>query len=130
MKNFDKFGGFKNNQIKTIIFMLRTVTEDLDYALEVLLLEVIFLVIKDFFSISSEETWWMEELLTTEEPVELKFFYFLKVFLFWNFCVALQWKQPVLFIVFSWKTHYLFPLYAFIIAWAFLLWNILIEILV
>ena len=56
MKNFDKFGGFKNNQIKTIIFMLRTVTEDLDYALEVLLLEVIFLVIKDLFSISSEET--------------------------------------------------------------------------
>ena len=56
MKNFNKFGGFKNNQIKTIIFMLRTVTEDLDYALEMLLLEVIFLVIKDLFSISSEET--------------------------------------------------------------------------
>ena len=35
MKNFDKFGGFTNNQIKAIIFMLRTVTEDLDYALEV-----------------------------------------------------------------------------------------------
>ena len=56
MKNFNKFGGFKNNQIKTIIFMLRTVTEDLDYALEMLLLEVIFLVIKDLFSISSKET--------------------------------------------------------------------------
>ena len=58
MKNFDKFGGFSNNQIKTIIFMLIIViilTEDLDYALEVLLPEVAFLVIKDLFSISSEE---------------------------------------------------------------------------
>ena len=34
MKNFDKFGGFTNNQIKTIIFMLHTETEDSDYALE------------------------------------------------------------------------------------------------
>ena len=34
MKNFDKFGGFTNNQIKNIIFMLPTVTEDLDYALD------------------------------------------------------------------------------------------------
>ena len=56
MKNFDKFGGFTNNQIKNIIFMLRTVTEDLDYALEVLLPEVTFFIIKDLFSISSEET--------------------------------------------------------------------------
>ena len=53
--NFDKFGGFTNNQIKTIIFMLRTVTEDLDYALEVLLPEVIFFIIKDLFGISSKE---------------------------------------------------------------------------
>ena len=56
MKNFDKFGGFTNNQIKNIIFMLPTVTEDLDYALEVLLPEVTFFIIKDLFSISSEET--------------------------------------------------------------------------
>ena len=55
MKNFDKFGGFTNNQIKTIIFMLRTVTEDLDYALEVLLPEVIFFIIKDLFDISTEK---------------------------------------------------------------------------
>ena len=40
MKNFDKFGGFTNNQIKIIIFMLRTVTEDLDDAMEVLLQKV------------------------------------------------------------------------------------------
>ena len=60
MKNFDKFGGFTNNQIKTIIFMLRTVTEDLDYALEVLLPEVIF-------SKEPNNTCWMEGLLMTEE---------------------------------------------------------------
>ena len=53
--NFDKFGGFTNNQIKTIIFMLRTVTEDLDYALEVLLPKVTFFIIKDLFGISSKE---------------------------------------------------------------------------
>ena len=56
MKNFDKFGGFTSNQIKIIIFMLRTVTEDLDYALEVLLPEATSLVMKDLFSFSSEET--------------------------------------------------------------------------
>ena len=33
-----------------------TVTEDLDYALEVLLPEVTFFIMKDLFSISSEET--------------------------------------------------------------------------
>ena len=55
MKNFDKFGGFTNNHIENYIFMLRTVTEDLDYALEVLLPEVIFFIIKDLFGISSEE---------------------------------------------------------------------------
>ena len=55
MKNFDKFGGFTNNQIKTVILMLPTVTEDLDYALEVLLPEVIFFSLKDLLGISSEE---------------------------------------------------------------------------
>ena len=55
MKNCDKFGSLTNNKIKTIIFMLRTVTEDLHYALEVLLPEVIFFIIKDLFGILSEE---------------------------------------------------------------------------
>ena len=65
MKNFDKFGGFTNNQIENYIFMLRTVTEDLDYALEVLLPEVIFFIVKDLFRISSEET--KQYMLMTEE---------------------------------------------------------------
>ena len=56
MKNFDNFGGFTSNQIRTIIFMLRTVTEDLDYALKVLLPKATSLVMKDLFSFSSEET--------------------------------------------------------------------------
>ena len=56
MKNFDKFGGFTNNQVKTIIFMLRTVTENLDYALELLLPKVIFFIIKDLFGISFKES--------------------------------------------------------------------------
>ena len=56
MKNFDKFEGFTNNQIKTIIFRLRTVTEDLEYSLEVLLPKVIFLIIEILNSISSQET--------------------------------------------------------------------------
>ena len=47
--------GFTNNQIKAIIFMLRTVTEDLYYALELLLPQVIFFIIKDLFGISSKE---------------------------------------------------------------------------
>ena len=53
MKNFDKFGGFTNNQVNTINFMLHTVTEDLDYALVVLFPDVIFLI---YYDISSEET--------------------------------------------------------------------------
>ena len=75
MKNFDKFGGITNNQVKTIIFMLRPVTEDLDYTLEVLLPEVIFFIMKDLFSISSKESkqyMWMEGLLMTEEHFEVK----------------------------------------------------------
>ena len=56
MKNSDKFGGFTNNQVKPIIFMLRTVTEDLDYALELLLPKVIFFIIKDLFGISFKES--------------------------------------------------------------------------
>ena len=48
--------------------MLRTVTVDLDYALEVLLPEVIFLIIKDLFQMKKpNSTCWMEELLMTEE---------------------------------------------------------------
>ena len=56
MKNFYKFGDFTNDQIKTIISMLRTVTEDLDYALEMLFSVVIFFMVRDLFGISSEET--------------------------------------------------------------------------
>ena len=56
LQNFDKFGGFSNNQIKFIISLLRDITDDLDYALEVLLPEVIYLIIKDMFELSSEET--------------------------------------------------------------------------
>ena len=68
MKNFDKFGDFTNSQIKIIVFMLRTVTVDLDYALEVLLPEVIFLITKDLFQMKKpNSTYWMEELLMTEE---------------------------------------------------------------
>ena len=48
--------------------MLWTVTGDLDYALEVLLQEVIFLIIKDLFNPKKpNSTCWMEELLMTEE---------------------------------------------------------------
>ena len=36
--------------------MLCTVTEDLDYALKVLLPKVVFFILKDLFGISSEET--------------------------------------------------------------------------
>ena len=68
MKNFDKFGGFTNSQIKIMIFMLRTVTVDLDYALEVLLPEVIFLIIKNLFHMKKPDSkCWMEELLITKE---------------------------------------------------------------
>ena len=68
MKNFDKFGGFTNSQIKIVTFMLRSVTVDLDYALEVLLPDVIFLIIKDLFHTKKpNSTCWMEELLMTEE---------------------------------------------------------------
>ena len=49
MKDFDKFGGFTNNQVKTV-------TEDLDYTLKVLLPEVIFFIIKDLFDISPKES--------------------------------------------------------------------------
>ena len=48
MKIFDKFGGFTNNQANTINFMLRTVTEDLNYTLVVLFPDVIFLIYKGF----------------------------------------------------------------------------------
>ena len=68
MKNFDKFWGSANSQRKIIIFMLWTATGDLDYALEVLLQEVIFLIIKDLFNPKKpNSTCWMEELLMTEE---------------------------------------------------------------
>ena len=68
MKNFDKFGGFTNSQTKIMIFMLRTVTVDLDYALEKLLPEVIFLIIKNLSHTKKPNSkCWMEELLITKE---------------------------------------------------------------
>ena len=41
---------------KNVLIMLRTLTENLDFELDVLLPEVIFLIIKDILSISSKET--------------------------------------------------------------------------
>ena len=99
--------------------MLRTVTEDLDYALKVVLPEVIFLITKDLFRISSEETKsWMEELLVTEELHQnfeakvgrIKDFFIFLMFcvcsVFQNHFVALELKQPLFFIVSLSKTHY------------------------
>ena len=56
LKNFDKFGGFSNSQIKILILMLHNITDNLDYAVEVLLPEIIYIIIKDMFTLSSEET--------------------------------------------------------------------------
>ena len=76
--------------------MLLTVTEDLDYPLEVLLLEVIFLI-KDYLASHPKKpnsTCWMEILLMTEElhqifqakvgRIEI-FFVFLMLCFFRNF---------------------------------------------
>ena len=41
--NFDKFAGFSNNQIKMMISFLQRITEDHDYALQVLLNASLFL---------------------------------------------------------------------------------------
>ena len=55
LSNFDKFAGFSNNQIKIMISFLQRITEDQDYALQVLLPELIELLLINIFTISKEE---------------------------------------------------------------------------
>ena len=92
MKNFDKFGGFTNNQIKIIIFMLRTMTEDLDDAMEVLLQKVYFLLQRIYLVFHLKKpnnTCWMDGLLMSEELYQ----HFeskvgrIEVFLMFSFCI-------------------------------------------
>ena len=49
--NFDKFAGFSNNQIKIMISFLQRITEDHDYALQVLLPELIELLLINIFTL-------------------------------------------------------------------------------
>ena len=49
--NFDKFAGFSNNQIKIMISFLERITEDHDYALQVLLPELIELLLINIFTL-------------------------------------------------------------------------------
>ena len=53
--NFHKFSGFSNNKIKIMISFLQCITEDHDYALLVLLPELIELLLINIFTISKEE---------------------------------------------------------------------------
>ena len=55
LSNFDKFPGFSSNQIKIMISFLRLITEDQDYALQVLLPELTELLLINIFTISKEE---------------------------------------------------------------------------
>ena len=50
-KELDKYESVTDNQRKLLISMLCTMTENLDYVLEVLLSDVIFLTTKDVFRI-------------------------------------------------------------------------------
>lgn len=50
-KELDKYESVTDNQRKLLISMLCTMTENLDYVLEVLLSDVIFLTTKDVFGI-------------------------------------------------------------------------------
>ena len=52
LSNFDKFAGFSNNQIKIMISFLQRITEDQDYALQVLLPELIELLLINIFTLS------------------------------------------------------------------------------
>ena len=49
--NFDKFAGFSNNQIKIMISFLERITEDHDYALQVLLPDLIELLLINIFTL-------------------------------------------------------------------------------
>ena len=53
--NFDKFAGFSIDQIKMMISFLQPITEDHDYALQVLLPELMVLLLVNIFTISKEE---------------------------------------------------------------------------
>ena len=53
--NFDKLAGFSNDQTKMMISFLQRITEDHDYALQVLLPEFIELLLVNIFTISKEE---------------------------------------------------------------------------
>ena len=53
--NFDKFAGFCNDQIKIMISFLQRITEDHNYALQVLLPGLIELLLVNIFTISKEE---------------------------------------------------------------------------
>lgn len=50
-KELDKYESVTDNQRKLLISMLCTMTENLDYVLEVLLSDLIFLTTKDVFRI-------------------------------------------------------------------------------
>ena len=53
--NFEKCAGFSNDQIKMMISFLQHVTEHHDYALQVLISELIELLSVNIFTISKEE---------------------------------------------------------------------------
>ena len=53
--NFDKFVGFSNDEIKIMIYFLQRITEDHNYALQVLLPGLIELLLVNIFTISKEE---------------------------------------------------------------------------
>ena len=53
--NLDKFAGFSIDQIKMMISFLQPITEDHDYALQVLLPELMVLLLVNIFAISKEE---------------------------------------------------------------------------
>ena len=83
--NFDKFAGFSNNQIKMMISFLQRITEDHDYALQVLLLELMVLLLVNKFTISKEEArqymldggipFMEESCLTLKESGKVRYYY-------------------------------------------------------
>lgn len=80
LKNFHKF---KENLIKKMILKFCNITKNLDYALDELLHEVIVLIIRNMFSISSEEIkqCMLEGLSMAKERCGIEDFYY-KTFLF------------------------------------------------
>lgn len=80
MKNFHKF---TENQIKKMILKFCNITKNLDYARDELLHEVILLIIRNMFSISSEEIkqCMLEGLSMAKERYGIEYFYY-KTFFF------------------------------------------------